>query len=141
MQISSRFTIAMHTLMCIYTFNKEQKITSDFIASSVNVNPVIIRRILGSLKDAGIIEVARGSGGAKIIKDYATFTLLDIFQAVDSLEEKLFGFHENPNPKCPVGRNVHNVLDGYLTSAQAALESELSKTTFKDITENLGKLI
>lgn len=44
MKISSKFTVAVHTLLCIYRFNKEYKVTSDFIAGSTGVNPVIIRR-------------------------------------------------------------------------------------------------
>ena len=64
MQISSRFTIAVHVLICIETFKDEQKVTSDFLASSVNVNPVVIRRILQQLKAAGIVKVARGTGWA-----------------------------------------------------------------------------
>ena len=59
MQISSRFTIAIHMLTCMETFKEEYKITSDFLASSINVNPVIIRRILSQLKEAGLIEVKR----------------------------------------------------------------------------------
>ena len=46
MQISSRFTIAVHVLICIGTFRNDYKITSDFLASSVNVNHVVIRRII-----------------------------------------------------------------------------------------------
>ena len=63
MQISSRFTIAIHMLTCIETFKEDYKVTSDFLASSINVNPVVIRRILSQLRDAGIIEVKRGTGG------------------------------------------------------------------------------
>ena len=59
MQISSRFTIAIHMLTCIETFKEDYKVTSDFLASSINVNPVVIRRILSQLRDAGIIEVKR----------------------------------------------------------------------------------
>ena len=59
MQISSRFTIAVHILICIETFKEDYKITSDFLASSVNVNPVVIRRLLQQLKKAGIINVKR----------------------------------------------------------------------------------
>ena len=54
MQISSRFTIAIHMLTCMETFKDKYKITSDFLASSINVNPVIIRRILSQLKEAGL---------------------------------------------------------------------------------------
>ena len=59
MQISSRFTIAVHVLICIETFKNDYKVTSDFLSSSVNVNPVVIRRLLQQLKKAGIITVRR----------------------------------------------------------------------------------
>ena len=64
MQIASRFTAAVHVLICIGVFQNQQKITSDFLASSVNVNPVMIRRRLQQLKTAGIVHVARETGGA-----------------------------------------------------------------------------
>ena len=50
MQISSRFTIAVHIFACIDTFKEEFKLTSEFLAASINVNPVIIRKILSQLK-------------------------------------------------------------------------------------------
>ena len=65
MQISSRFTIAIHMLTCMEAFKDEYKVTSDFLASSINVNPVVIRRILSQLKDAGLIF--RGSSNQNII--------------------------------------------------------------------------
>ena len=58
MQISSRFTMAIHMFACIDAF-KEQKMTSDFMAASIGTNPVIIRKLLQQLKAAGLIEVAR----------------------------------------------------------------------------------
>lgn len=66
MQISSRFTIAVHVLIAIETFKKDYKITSEFLASSANVNPTVIRRLLQQLKKADIVTVKRGSGGADI---------------------------------------------------------------------------
>ena len=137
MQISSRFTIAVHTLLAIDTFGNEYKATSEFIASSVNVNPVIIRRTLQSLKAAGLVEVKAGTGGASIPKDLKDITLFDIYRAMDCLEDGLFHFHENPNPACPVGRNIHAVLDGYLFNAQKAMEDELRKTSLADSRANL----
>ena len=98
MQISSRFTIAIHVLICIETFQDDYKVTSDFLASSVNVNPVVIRRLLQQLKKAGIVSVIRGSGGTKIEKPLNEITLLDIYYAVECVEEgELFHFHENPS--------------------------------------------
>ena len=66
MQISSRFTIAVHIFACIDTFKEEFKLTSEFLAASINVNPVIIRKILSQLKAAGLVKVQRGSGGLRL---------------------------------------------------------------------------
>jgi len=67
-QISSRFTIAIHIFACIDYFQKNQKITSDFLASIVNVNPVIIRKIMLQLRNAGLVNVARGTVGISLAK-------------------------------------------------------------------------
>ena len=142
MQISSRFTIAVHVLICIETFKKDMKTTSDFLASSVNVNPVVIRRILQQLKKAGIVEVKRGSGGADLARDPADITLLDVYTAVESVEEgRLFHFHENPNPLCPVGSNIHNILDDRLKRIQDAMEDQMRSVTIRDVMEDACRII
>lgn len=121
MQISSRFTLAIHILACIDTFKNDYKVTSDFLAGSTNINPVIVRKILGQLKAAEIVEVARGSGGASISKPLNEITFLDVYHAVECVGNgELFHFHENPNENCPVGRNIHHVLDEKLLRVQKA---------------------
>ena len=139
MKITSRFTVAVHTLLVIYLFGGRRKTTSEFIADSVQVNPVVIRRTLLSLKAAGMVEVKAGSGGASIVKDLNDITLYDVYRAVDSVEGELFHFHEHPNPDCPVGKNIHAVLDNRLSDAQAAMENELKKVTLADLTRDLGE--
>lgn len=142
MQISSRFTLAIHIFACIDTFKDENKVTSDFLAGSTNVNPVIVRKILGQLKSAGLVDVARGSGGASISKPLDKITFYDIYNAVECVESgELFHFHENPNPKCPVGRNIHNVLDKRLLQIQLAMETEMKKISIADIVEDAKKCI
>ncbi len=81
MQISSRFTIAAHMLICMEVFKEDYKVTSEFLAGSIQVNPVMVRRLLQQLKKAGIIEVKRGSGGATIAKPLEQITLLDIYNS------------------------------------------------------------
>ena len=81
MQVPSRFTIAIHMLVIVALEGKENKITSDFLASSVGVNPVIIRKTLSQLKKAELVTVARGTGGAEIIKNLEDISLLDIYQS------------------------------------------------------------
>ena len=143
MQISSRFTIAVHIFMCIHIFEKDHKITSDFLADSIQVNPVVIRRLLSQLKAAGLVRVQRGSGGASMAKPLDQITFLDIYRAVDCVVEgAVFHFHENPNPNCPVGRNVHRVLDGRLKQIQDAMEREMAGITLESVmkdTENCIK--
>lgn len=132
MQFSSRLTIATHILLCIEIFKDDYKVTSNFLAGSINVNPVIIRNVLGLLSSAGIVEIKAGVGGASLAKSPDEITLLDIFKAVEK-EESLFHFHENPNPQCPVGRNVHNIMDSKLDTIQSAVENELSKITLSQL--------
>lgn len=142
MQISSRFTIAVHILICIETFKNDYKVTSDFLASSVNANPVVIRRLLQQLKKADIVTVIRGSGGTEITKPLNTITLLDIYHAVECIEKgELFHFHENPNPLCPVGKNIHSVLDSRLQKIQEAMELELKSVTVQDLLNDSKKQI
>ena len=121
MKISSRFTIAVHTLLCILEF-KDEKMTSSLISDSVNVNPVIIRNILIQLQKADIITVKRGTGGISLNRKIENINLLGIFNAVESLDDnKLFSFHEHPNKKCPVGSRINDI----------------KKTTLKDIYKSL----
>ena len=62
------------------------KVTSDMIAESVGVNPVIIRKTLSQLKKAGLIHVARGTGGAELAKRSRLRSVCwMIYQAVECL--------------------------------------------------------
>src|ERR1700748_2759067 len=104
-QISSRFSIAVHILSLIAVTPTD--CTGDYIAGSVNTNPVIIRRIMGMLKKAGLIDIRPGVGGASLLKSQEEITLLDVYRAVEVINEgQLFNFHDNPNPDCLVGRNI-----------------------------------
>ncbi|MGI6095173.1 MAG: Rrf2 family transcriptional regulator [Lachnospiraceae bacterium] len=141
MQISSRFTMAIHMFACIDTF-KDQKMTSDFMAASIGTNPVIIRKLLQQLKAAGLIEVQRGTGGVKITRPSEEITFLDIYKAVECTpDEQLFHFHENSNPKCPVGKNIHKVLDDRLWQVQEAMENKLAEMTLADVKKDVASCI
>ncbi|MDE6789845.1 MAG: Rrf2 family transcriptional regulator [Ruminococcus sp.] len=140
MQFSSRLTIATHILLCIETFKDDYKVTSNFLAGSINTNPVIVRNILGLLSSAGIVEIKAGVGGASLAKSPNKITLLDIFKAVEK-EESLFHFHENPNPQCPVGRTVHSVMDEKLDNIQSAMENEMDKITLNQLVKETKEQI
>ena len=132
MQISSRFTIAIHIFACIDTFEKDYKITSDFLANSVNVNPVVIRRLLVQLKAAGLIAVQRGSGGASIAKPLEEITFLDIYRAVEG-EKPLLHLDIDTNPECGVGIHVQLAIGDFYREIQDAAEQKMAAITLQDI--------
>lgn len=142
MQITSRFTVALHIFTCVEYFKNEQKVTSDFLAGSINTNPVIIRKILTQLKNSGLIEVARGTGGITVTKPLSEITFYDVYEAIEPVENgDLFRFHENPNPECPVGRNIHKLLDQKLQAIQSAMEDEMKRYTVEDLRTGALELI
>lgn len=139
MQYSSRFTIAVHILLAVNEFEGQFRTTSNFLGDSVNVNPVIIRKILGQLKNAGLVTVEAGVGGASLAKDPKKITLFDIFCAVEDKKEDLFHFHENPDPECPIGANIHAVMDGRLRKFKRNLQKDLDGVTLQDLVKDLRK--
>ncbi len=142
MQISSRFTVALHIFTCVEVFRDEYKVTSDFLAGSIHTNPVIIRKILTQLKAAGLISVARGTGGITVNRPLDEITFYDVYQAIEPLENgDLFHFHEAPNPECPVGRNIHALLDDKLRAIQNAMEAEMRRYTLAELGAGLQELL
>jgi len=141
MKISSRFTVAVHILSLV-AIERNELCTSEWIAESVNTNPVVIRRVIGKLRNAGLIQVRRGLGGATLQKDLKDITLLDVYKAVEVVEEgELFQFHEKPNPNCPVGANIEVVLELILLRAQDAMESVLHEISLEELVSVLTQKI
>lgn len=142
MQITSRFTVALHIFACVDTFKDGYKITSDFLAGSINTNPVIIRKILAQLKNAGLITVARGTGGIAPTRPLDKITFYDVYEAIEPVENgDLFNFHESPNPRCLVGKNIHSLLDGKLKCIQEAMENEMKKYTIDNLRIELQEIL
>ena len=133
MQISGRFAVAVHILTCIDYFQDSHNVTSEFVASSVNTNPVIIRQIISQLKAAGLVDVSRGKNGMKLSRPPESITLYDVYVAVESVKGKLFRFHPNPNPKCVVGKNIHHALGLYLDEIQESFEENLKAVKLSSI--------
>ena len=143
MQIGSRFTIGVHIVTAMDYFKEMERVGSEFLAGSVGVNPVIVRTVISQLREAGIVQTQRGSSGAELTRGLDEITLYDIYRAVGSVdaEEGLFHFHEQPNPACPVGRNIHHVLDRHLVDAQRAMEEQLKMVTLADIAEDTKQAV
>lgn len=137
MQISTKFTIAIHVLAAVDFFGKDKKVTSGFLAASIGSNPVIIRNIMSDLQNAGIITTKRGPGGIEIVKPLDRITFYDVYEAVEKNKDHLFNFHDNPNPACPVGRNIHDALDSRLADAQKNFENDLKRYNMADVLKDI----
>ncbi|MCR5757290.1 MAG: Rrf2 family transcriptional regulator [Selenomonas sp.] len=139
MQFSFRMPVAVQVLLCIAEFGGVVKATSTFLASSVQVNPVIIRKTLGQLKTAGLVEVAAGVGGAKLLKAPQDITLQEVFQAVEE-DEDLFHIQDDPNPKCPIGRNIQQVLGKRLALVKKNMLADLARITLADLLADIREV-
>jgi len=139
MSISSRFSVGIH-ILSLLEVNKEVVNSSEYIAKSVNTNPVVIRKIMGLLKNAGLVNVRPGVAGAELSRELSEITLFDIYKAVNAANEKeLFSIHENPNPDCPVGINLQATIEPIFALAQLALEKVLREITMADVVNNLER--
>ena len=132
MRSSSRFAVAVH-VMTVLAYKAGSRVSSDFLAASVNTNPVIIRRLLLALQKTGLVETRQGpSQGTRLARSPDSIDLAQIYRAVE--EEEPFGMPpRKPNQCCPVGQCIEAVLEQVFGSAQAALVRELSGTTLGDL--------
>ncbi|MDR3706874.1 MAG: Rrf2 family transcriptional regulator [Capsulimonadaceae bacterium] len=138
MNVSTRYTVALHILILMAT-DKGTPMTSEFIAGSVNTNPVFIRRLLGRLKDHGFVESQSGArGGWLLCKSPDAIRLSDVRLAME--EGSPFTMHtQQPNPACPVGRSIQGVLGNVFARAERAMYDDLAKSTVADLLESVYK--
>ena len=140
MKFSTRLPIAVHILLCLDVLGDRHKFTSNVLARSVGVNPVVVRNVLGQLKAAGLVAVEPGVGGASLTKEPGEITLRDVLEAVED-DPGIFRMHEHPSPECPIGRNVHAVLGAELEAAEQAMMDRLASTTLADLADETRGLI
>jgi DNA-binding IscR family transcriptional regulator len=139
MQIGTKFSIAIHILLCVEFFKNMHKVTGDFIARSIKSNPTIIRNVMALLRNADLIAITAGTGGAKLARPAERINMNDVYQAVSPVKNrKLFKIHANSEPQCPIGRNIVMLLDPVFASAQGALENDLGTSTVQDLLDTLN---
>jgi len=134
--VNCRFTVAIHVL-CLLAAQQPQPLTSEFIAGSVNTNPVVIRRILATLRKAGMVKSQPGvSGGWELVAKPSAITLAQVYQLIRP--GTVFALHsKHPNPRCPVGKNIQQGLLAHYQKAQAAMERELGQSTIAEVLEDV----
>lgn len=132
MNLSTRFAVSVHILSVLY-YSKDYACDSEFIAGSVNTNPVVIRRLVTALKKAGLVEVTPGVKGIKLKKQPSEISLYEIYNAVENPNSMLFGLHDNTNPACPVGRNINAVLRSEMEIMQNKLMDSMRELSMADV--------
>jgi len=132
---NSRMTIAVHALawMALAQRQGHAVLTSSQVAASVNTNPVIIRRCLGDLRRAALVDVRHGAGaGWRLARAPGQITLLEVYDAVGP--EPSFGLHHSePNLECPVGKGIRPALSQVYDGIEQAMRRELAAVSVADV--------
>ncbi|SIS18140.1 Rrf2 family transcriptional regulator [Natronorubrum thiooxidans] len=133
---SSRLVVATHVLTVLAVVS-DQRLSSEKLAWSLNTNPVVVRRLLGHLRDADLVISKRGpNGGFALARSPDDVSLYDIYEALEV--DSLFTFHPNePNEACPVGDNIQAILTETLKPAEKALTDELKTITIDDLSQQI----
>ncbi|MGI9035535.1 MAG: Rrf2 family transcriptional regulator [Pyrinomonadaceae bacterium] len=139
MAANSQFSMAVHVLT-ILAKNGDGRVKSDYIAGSVNTNPVVIRRLLSNLQEADLVESQVGAaGGTSLAKLPKNIRLSEIYKAVSCGEA--FALHPNkPNENCPVGKNIEAILCVLQKEIDKSIEEKLRQYTLRDIIEKIEEV-
>lgn len=135
MKQNEQFSVAVHSLLYL-AHEKDNYCSSTSIAESVNTNAVVIRRILSDLQNAGLVQIKRGSAGAKLLKSANKITLYDVYKAV-GLQSNI-GLHKTVNTTCPIGAKINGYLQGVLQELDQNTKDTLNNTTIAQILQELS---
>lgn len=131
----TKYTVAIHILVMLATSPRD--LNSEDLAASVGTNASYIRKVMALLKDHGIIASQRGKSGTRLLKRPEDLSLLEIYQAVNGDEVEIFQIHQNPNPDCPVGKNIKQAVFPFLDEAERQLKAALAKDSLADVIDRL----
>ncbi|TGE09454.1 Rrf2 family transcriptional regulator [Hymenobacter fodinae] len=137
--MNTRFAVATHILAYL-AHSKGQPVSSEVLASSAGTHPVVVRRLMGNLRDAGLVQSQRGAGGGTVLaRPAAEISLLDVFRAAQEGEPDLFSVNStNPNENCDLGRVMQETLEGVLGNAIAAMRASLAAVSVEQVMQELA---
>ena len=130
--MNSRFSLAVHILTLLATSPKD-RVTSEYLAISIGANAVVIRRLLASLRRAGLVTAKRAGGGGWMLERSAEEITLDLVRQAVAAEDAPKMHRNNPHPACPVGKRVRQVLVAVYQRTDAAIDAELSHSSIAAI--------
>lgn len=132
--ISGKFAITTHILTLLAKF-PDEFMASDYIAGSLNIHPVLVRKEIANLKKNHFVESKEGkNGGVKLLTSPEKITLEDIFKI--TFDKASLGFSKNqPNPECPVGKKINQNLEDLYFNLNNIVSQELQKVTLATFVE------
>ncbi|WP_018883257.1 Rrf2 family transcriptional regulator [Paenibacillus massiliensis] len=136
--MSTHFSVSIHCLLLL-SQSAPDRITSSVIASSINTNPVVVRRIMGSLKKAGLVESSPGTRGFCLVRSDEKIHLRDIYEATKE-DRPLFTVHQDTNPDCDVGRNIDALLQSINILAEQKVLEFFETITLYDLKQSIAQL-
>ncbi|GGH75569.1 Rrf2 family transcriptional regulator [Phaeocystidibacter marisrubri] len=131
---NTRFATALH-ILTLLAHGEEEWMSSDWIAGSINVNPVVVRKELAVLIQAGLVISKKGKeGGSALAKSSSDITLDQIYLAVKN-SDVLGKRNTHTNPKCPIGKDINSKLDGLFATVDHSVLNELKGKTLSSFVE------
>ncbi|WP_373354812.1 Rrf2 family transcriptional regulator [Pseudoroseicyclus sp. CXY001] len=131
MRQDTRLSRLLHVLL--HMAETEAPLTSEHIAGMLGSNPVVVRRIMAGLRDAGYVAAERGHGGGwRLTRPTAEITLLDVFRSLGEAELFAFGLSD-PSPRCLVEQSVNDTMREAIGTARDALLSRFAEIRLSDI--------
>ncbi|MCX3263391.1 Rrf2 family transcriptional regulator [Pedobacter agri] len=128
---SSRFSISLH-ILTLLDDAKGMLVSSEYLAGSININPVLVRKEIMNLRKHGFVDSKEGKGGGSFLaKNASDINLGEVYKAVNN--NNILGQSKNqPNPKCPIGKQINQHLNTLYSDAEKALIENLSNQTLAD---------
>jgi len=131
---NTRFATALH-IMTILGSRPAEWHTSDWLAASINVNSVVVRKEISVLKKSGLIESRKGKeGGCRLGKNLDEIYISDIYLAVKN-SEVLGKKNQHPNPQCEIGKVINAHLDSLFFETDDIVIQFLQKKSLKKFIE------
>jgi DNA-binding IscR family transcriptional regulator len=141
MKLSLKLSVAVHVLMVTHFFGDSGRVTGKLLTLSTGSNPVIVRSIVRSLKNAGILTVPRGpKSHTKLLKAPESVSLWDVFEAVDpeSMNKLVNGVHTCSSQICPVGKRIFEVLNIPYRKIAGVIEKEMRAITLGELCRHIS---
>lgn len=137
MKRNSRLSGVLHVLL--HMLGRTEPSTSEQLARMMGTNPVVVRRVMGGLRDAGFVVSAKGHGGGWVVAcDPRTVTLADIYRAVGEPAVLALG-HRQAEPECLVEQAVNHALDQAYREVEATFQAHLGAVTLAALSEEFNR--